>query len=104
LTPDIKENILGTFEVRKIFDVSKLGRIAGGMVTNGIIKRGSKTRLIRDGVMVHTGVIKSVKRLKDDVKEVKEGFECGVMLENYNDIHVNDVVECFELEEVARQL
>jgi translation initiation factor IF-2 len=104
LTPDVKENILGSAEVRKIFDISKFGRIAGCMVTEGAIKRGTKVRLMRDGVIVHTGDIKSIRRNKDDVKEVKLGFECGISLENYNDIHLSDVIECFELEEVARQL
>ncbi|MDR2724092.1 MAG: translation initiation factor IF-2 [Holosporaceae bacterium] len=104
LTPDIKENILGAAEVRKIFEISKFGKIAGCMVTDGIIKRGTRIRLMRDGVVVHTGDIKSVKRNKDDAKEVKAGFECGISLENYNDIHSRDIIECFELEEVARQL
>jgi translation initiation factor IF-2 len=104
LVPDIKESVLGSAEVRKIFDVSKFGRIAGCMAVDGIIRRGAKARLIRDGSVVHTGNIKSVRRNKDDVKEVKEGFECGISLENYNDIHINDIIECFELEEVARQL
>ncbi|MDR2781612.1 MAG: translation initiation factor IF-2 [Holosporaceae bacterium] len=104
LTPDIKENVLGSAEVRKIFDVSKFGRIAGCMVIDGVIKRGTKARLIRNGAVVHTGSIKSVRRVKDDVKEVKSGFECGISLENYNDIHLSDIIECFELEEVARQL
>ncbi|MDR0753576.1 MAG: translation initiation factor IF-2 [Holosporaceae bacterium] len=104
LTPDIKENILGIAEVRKVFDISKFGRIAGCMVTDGVIRRGMKIRLMRDGVIVYTGDIKSFRRNKDDVKEVKSGFECGISLENYNDIHLNDVIECFELEEIARQL
>jgi translation initiation factor IF-2 len=104
LTPDIKENILGSAEVRKIFDISKFGKIAGCMVVNGVVRRGTKARLLRDGVVVHTGEIKSVRRNKDDVKEVKSGFECGISLENYGDVHMNDVIECFELEEVARQL
>jgi translation initiation factor IF-2 len=104
LAPDIKENVLGSAEVRKIFDVSKYGRIAGCMVINGVIKRNAKSRLIRNGAIVHSGDIKSVKRGKDDAKEVKEGFECGISLESYNDIHINDIIECFELEEVARQL
>ncbi|MDR1982767.1 MAG: translation initiation factor IF-2 [Holosporaceae bacterium] len=104
LAPDIKENVLGSAEVRKIFDVSKFGRIAGCMVIEGSVKRGVKARLIRDGVVVYTGDIKSVRRNKDDVKEVKSGFECGISIENYNDIHLSDVIECFELEEVARQL
>ncbi|MDR1375503.1 MAG: translation initiation factor IF-2 [Holosporaceae bacterium] len=104
LAPEIRENILGSVEVRKIFDVSKLGRIAGCMVTTGIIKRGAKARLMRDGVVIYSGDLKSIRRHKDDVKEVRENFECGITLENYNDIHVNDIIESFELEEVARQL
>jgi translation initiation factor IF-2 len=104
LIPDIEENIIGSAEIRKIFEASKIGKIAGCMVLNGIIRRGAKTRLIRDGVVVYTGEIKSVRRQKDDVKEVKEGFECGLSLENYQDVHEGDVVECFELKEVARQL
>ncbi|MDR2681433.1 MAG: translation initiation factor IF-2 [Holosporaceae bacterium] len=104
LSPDIKENVLGAAEVRRTFDVSKLGRIAGCFVQDGIIKRNAKARLIRNGIVVHSGDIKSVKRMKDDVKEVRSGFECGISIENYNDIHVGDIIECFELEEVARQL
>ncbi|MDR0677729.1 MAG: translation initiation factor IF-2 [Holosporaceae bacterium] len=104
LTPDVIENTLGSAEVRKIFDVSKIGRIAGCMVINGLIKRGAKARLIRNSAVVYNGDIKSVRRNKDDVKEVKEGFECGIFLENYNDIHPGDIIECFEFEEVARQL
>lgn len=104
LTPDIKENILGSAEIRKVFDISRYGRIAGCLVTDGLVRRGAKARLLRDGVVVHTGTIRSVHKQKDDVKEAREGFECGILLENYNDVHVNDVIECFELEEVARQL
>jgi translation initiation factor IF-2 len=104
LTPDIKESVQGSAEVRKIFDVSKFGRIAGCMVIDGLIKRSTKARLIRNGVVVYTGDIRSVRRGKDDVKEIREGFECGISLENYNDIHLGDIIECFELEEVARQL
>ena len=104
LTPDTKENVLGSAEVRKIFDISKFGKIAGCMVIDGIVKKGAKLRLIRDGIVVHTGNIKSVRREKDDVKEVHSGFECGIMLENYSDIHLKDIIECFEIEEVARQL
>lgn len=104
LTPDIKENILGSAEIRKVFDVSKFGRIAGCVVTDGLVRRGAKIRLLRDGTVVHTGAIKSVHKGKDDVKEAREGFECGILLENYNDVHVNDVIECFELEEIARKL
>ena len=104
LTPDTKENTLGIAEVRQTFDISKVGRIAGCMVTEGLVRRGSHARLIRDGVVVYTGTIKSVRKHKDDAKEVKAGFECGIMLENYQDIHLGDVIESFEIEEVARQL
>jgi len=104
LTPDLKEKVLGSAEVRKTFDVSKYGRIAGCMVLDGIIKRGAKVRLIRDGIVVHTGAVKSVRHEKDDVKEIHSGFECGICLENYNDIHLKDVIECYEIEEIARKL
>ena len=104
LTPDTKENILGMAEVRQVFDISKVGRIAGCMVTEGLVRRGSHARLIRDGVVIYTGIIKSVRKHKDDVKEVKSGFECGISLENYQDIHLGDMIESFEIEEVARQL
>ncbi len=104
LTPDIQEQVIGSAEVRKTFDVSKLGRIAGCMVIDGVIKRNVKARLIRNGIVIYTCNIKNLKRHKDDAKEVKSGFECGISLENYNDIHINDIIECFELEEIARQL
>lgn len=104
LAPEIKEKVLGSAEVRKVFDVSKIGRIAGCMVLDGLIKRSAKARLIRNGTVICTVDIKSLKRQKDDAKEVRSGFECGISLENYNDIHLNDIIECFELEEVARTL
>lgn len=104
LAPELKEKVLGSAEVRKTFDVSKIGRIAGCMVLDGIIKRSAKARLMRNGKIVCTVDIKSLKRQKDDAKEVRAGFECGIALENYNDIHLNDIIECFELEEIARTL
>lgn len=104
LAPEEREHVIGSAEVRKTFDVSKLGRIAGCMVIDGVVKRGAKVRLLRDGVVVYSTEIKTLKRLKDDVKEVREGFECGICLENYNDIHISDVIECFEIEEIERQL
>lgn len=104
LAPELKEKVLGSAEVRKTFDVSKIGRIAGCMVLDGIIKRSAKARLMRNGKIVYTVDIKSLKRQKDDAKEVRAGFECGIALENYNDIHLNDIIECFELEEIARTL
>lgn len=104
LAPEIRETVIGSAEVRKTFDVSKLGRIAGCMVIDGLVKRGAKARLLRDGTVVYTSEIKTLKRHKDDAKEVKEGFECGICLENYNDIHVGDVIECYEIEEIERKL
>jgi translation initiation factor IF-2 len=104
LTPDIKDTVIGSVEVRKVFDVSKIGRIAGCMVIDGIAKRSAEARLIRNGVVVYTSSIKTLKREKDDAKEVRSGFECGVSLENYNDIHPGDIIECFELEKISRQL
>jgi len=104
LTPDLKEKVLGSAEVRKVFDISRYGRIAGCMVLDGTIKRGAKARLLRDGVVVHTGTVKSVRHEKDDVKEIHSGFECGICLENYSDIHLKDIIECYEIEEIAREL
>ncbi len=104
LTPDTKENIFGSAEVRKLFDISKIGKIAGCMVLDGVIKRGTKIRLIRDGIVVYTGNLKSIHHEKDAVKEARAGFECGIALENYNDIHLKDIIECFEIEEIARQI
>lgn len=104
LAPDEKEKVIGSAEVRKVFDISRYGRIAGCMVLDGVVRRGAKVRLIRDGIVVHTGTVKSVRHEKDDVKEVRAGFECGICLENYNDIHLKDVIECYEIEEIARKL
>ncbi|MDN0076284.1 translation initiation factor IF-2 [Crenobacter sp. SG2303] len=104
LAPEKKEQILGTVEIRQVIPVSKVGNIAGCMVTDGMIKRSAQVRLIRDHVVVHTGELDSLKRFKDDVKEVKQGYECGLMLKNFNDIHEGDVLEVFEIVEVARSL
>jgi translation initiation factor IF-2 len=104
LTPDKKEEILGTAEIRQVFRVTKIGSIAGCMVTSGLVKRTAKLRLLRDNVVIYTGELDSLKRFKDDAKEVKEGFECGLNIKNYNDIQENDVLEFFEIKEVARTL
>ncbi len=104
LQPDTKEEVTGTVEVRETFKVPKIGVIAGGYVTDGIIKRSSRVNLIRDGIVKFTGKIASLKRFKDDAKEVKEGFECGIGLENWQDIQVGDTLEAFEFVEVARHL
>jgi translation initiation factor IF-2 len=104
LTPDKKEEILGTAEIRQVFRVTKIGSIAGCMVTSGLVKRTAKLRLLRENVVIFTGELDSLKRFKDDAKEVKEGFECGLNIKNYNDIQENDVLEFFEIKEVARTL
>jgi translation initiation factor IF-2 len=104
LSPDIEEKITGTAEIRETFNITKIGTIAGCFVTDGIIKRNSKVRVIRDGIVVHTGGLGSLKRFKDDVKEVKSNYECGLNLEKYNDIHEGDIIEAFEEVEVARKL
>jgi translation initiation factor IF-2 len=104
LSPEIKETITATVEIRNVFKLSKAGVVAGCFVTDGTIRRSSIVRVIRDGVVVHTGELDSLKRFKDDVKEVKNGFECGLSLKNYNDIVVGDQLEAFEQVEVARTL
>jgi len=104
LTPDKKESVLGMVEIREIFRISRVGTVAGCYVTEGIVKRNSQVRLIRDNVVVMTGELDSLKRFKDDVKEVKSGFECGLSLRNYNDLMLGDKLEAFEIVEVARSL
>ena len=104
LTPDKKEEIIGNAEIRNIFKVSKIGSIAGCMVTAGVVRRTARLRLLRQNVVIFTGELDSLKRFKDDAKEVKEGFECGLNLKNYNDIEVGDILEFFEIKEVARTL
>ena len=103
LDPTYKETFLGNAEIREVFRITKVGNVAGCMVTDGMVKRGAKVRLLRDNVVIHEGTLKSLKRFKDDVREVQHGFECGMAFENYNDIKVGDVIECFEVEEVARR-
>ena len=104
LRPEKREVILGEAQVREVFKISKIGTIAGCMVRNGVINRQSRVRVVREGVEVYEGTISSLKRFKDDVREVKEGFECGIGIENFNDLKVNDVIECYRTEEVARTL
>ena len=100
LEPVYKEETIGQVEVRQIYKASKVGTIAGGMVTSGKITRDSKVRLVRDGIVVYSGELGSLKRFKDDVKEVKAGFECGLTIQNYNDIKENDVIEAYQMKEV----
>ncbi len=104
LAPEQKEELLGTAEIRLVFVASKIGTVAGSMVTSGLVRRGARFRLLRDNVVVYSGEVESVRRLKDDVREVKEGFECGIKLKNYNEIKEGDQLEFFEIKEVARTL
>jgi translation initiation factor IF-2 len=104
LAPEKKEETLGLVQIRQVFSISKVGNIAGCMVTEGMVKRGAQVRLLRDNVVVWTGELDSLKRFKDDVREVKAGFECGLSLKNYNDIKEGDQLEVFEVKEIARTL
>jgi len=104
LAPEKKEVILGEAEVRQIFKIAKVGTVAGCFVRSGVIPRTAKVRVIRDGVEVYDGSLASLKRFKDDVREVREGFECGIGIENFNDVKVGDVIEAYKIEEVARSL
>jgi translation initiation factor IF-2 len=104
LAPEKKETVIGTVEVRQVFVISKVGTIAGCYVTDGVIKRGAGVRVLRNNVVIHQGELDSLKRFKDDVKEVKANFECGLSLKNFNDIQVGDILEVFEVVEVARTL
>ncbi len=104
LAPEQREEVIGTAEIRTVFVASKIGTVAGSMVTAGIVRRGARFRLLRENVVIYTGEVESVRRLKDDVREVAAGFECGIKLKNYNDIAEGDQLEFFEVKEVARTL
>lgn len=104
LTPDKKEEVIGTAEIRQVFKVSKIGSIAGCMVTAGVVRRSARLRLLRNNMVIYTGELDSLKRFKDDVREVRENFECGLNIKNYNEIEEGDVLEFFEIREVARTL
>jgi translation initiation factor IF-2 len=104
LAPEKKEEITGTVEVREVFKVPRVGNVAGCYVQEGKITRGNKVRLIRDGIVVYDGAIASLRRFKDDVREVEAGFECGLGLENYNDIKVADIIEAYKIVETLRKL
>ena len=104
LAPEQREEVIGMAEIRTVFVASKIGTVAGCMVTNGSVNRSARFRLLRDNVVIYTGELDSLKRMKDDVREVKEGFECGIKLKNYNDIKEGDQLEFFEIKEIARTL
>jgi translation initiation factor IF-2 len=104
LAPERKENVLGLVDVRQVFKISKVGAVAGCYVLEGLVRRNALVRVLRDNVVIHTGEIDSLKRFKDDVREVKSGFECGMSLKNFNDLKVGDQFEIYEVQEVARTL
>jgi translation initiation factor IF-2 len=99
-----KEHVIGTAEVREVFQIPKIGAIAGSYVTDGKIERGQSIRVVRDGVVLYEGKNSSLRRFKDDVKDVQAGYECGIGVENFNDIKVGDILECYYLEEIRPEL
>ena len=104
LAPTLRERLLGNASIREVFNITRVGKVAGCLITEGVVRRGAKVRLLRDNVVIHEGSLKTLKRFKDEVREVREGYECGMAFENYQDIQSGDVIECFEIEEVARSL
>ena len=104
LTPEKKESIIGLVEIRQVFKISKVGTVAGCYVLEGLVRRGSLIRVLRDNVVVHSGELDSLKRFKDDVREVKAGFECGLSVKNFDDLKVSDQLEVYEVVEIARSL
>jgi translation initiation factor IF-2 len=104
LAPEKKESVIGMVQVRQVFRISKIGTVAGCYVQDGVVKRSAQVRVLRDNVVIHTGDIDSLKRFKDDVREVKSGFECGMSLKNFTDLKEGDQFEVFEVVEVARSL
>ena len=104
LDPTYKETFIGNAQIREVFRITKVGNVAGCMITEGMVKRGAKVRLLRDNVVIHEGVLKTLRRFKDEVREVQNGYECGMAFENYDDIKVGDVIECFDVEEVKPTL
>ena len=102
LAPEQVEEVLGEAEVRQIFRASRIGTIAGCMVTSGVVRRGAQVRVVRDGTVIYETTIASLRRIKDDVREVQEGFECGILLDNFNDVKEGDVLECYETRQVER--
>ncbi len=104
MAPIVREEFLGNAEVREVFNVSKIGKVAGCMITNGVVKRGAGVRLLRDDIVIHEGSLSTLKRFKDDVREVKVSFECGMSFENYNDLKEGDIIECFDVTEEAPEI
>ena len=104
LAPTVQEVTVATLEVRQVFNITKVGTIAGCMVTEGTLTRNTKVRVVRDGIVVHTGDVLALKRFKDDVSEVRQGYECGISLKGFNDLQERDIIEGFEEKEIKRTL
>jgi translation initiation factor IF-2 len=104
LAPTLRETMLGNAQILEVFNISKVGKVAGCRVTDGTVERGANVRLIRDNVVVHEGKLSTLKRFKDEVKEVQAGQECGMAFENYGDMRVGDVIECYRVESIQRSL
>ncbi len=104
LAPTLREEMLGNAQILEVFSISKVGKVAGCRVTDGRVERGASVRLIRDNVVVHEGKLSTLKRFKDEVKEVLSGQECGMAFENYQDMRPGDVIECYRVEEIKRSL
>jgi len=104
LAPETRERFLGNAEILEVFNISKVGKVAGCRVTDGSVKRGAKVRLIRDDVVIHEGDLSTLKRFKDEVREVQAGQECGMAFANFQDIQKGDVIECYEVETIRRSL
>jgi translation initiation factor IF-2 len=104
LTPETREKFLGNAEILEVFTISKVGKVAGCRVTEGVVRRGAKVRLIRDNVVIHEGELSTLKRFKDEVREVQSGQECGMAFANYQDMQKGDVIECFDVETIQRAL
>ena len=104
LAPELHEKFLGNALIQQVFNITKVGKVAGCKITDGLVRRGAKVRLLRDDVVIHEGALKTLKRMKEEVKEVRDGFECGMAFEKYDNIQEGDVIECFEIEEIARAL
>ena len=102
LAPTLRETMLGNAQILEVFNISKVGKVAGCRVTDGTVERGANVRLIRDNVVVHEGKLSTLKRFKDEVKEVQSGQECGMAFENYGDMRVGDVIECYRVETIQR--
>jgi translation initiation factor IF-2 len=104
LAPARNEKVLGSAEILEVFNIGKVGRVAGCRVTDGTVRRGANARLMRDSVIIHDGSLSTLKRFKEEVKEVREGNECGMAFENYQDFQLGDAIEIYEIEEVARSI